>query len=109
MGLLTTIAALVAGALGLINLFTFIQFWRDKRAARRGDRRVPEATLLKLALMGGAPAAVLASRVLRHKTRKQPFVTHLYLVIGGQAALLGWWIWAGMPLPALAAAAMATR
>lgn len=51
-----------------------IAWTRDKSAARRRTRRTPERTLLALALVGGFPGAWLASRVVRHKTRKQSFL-----------------------------------
>lgn len=72
---------LVASAFVLaVNLLTAVRFWQDKRAAREGAWRVPEADLLGLALIGGSPAALIARRVLRHKTRKQPFSTRLQLI-----------------------------
>ena len=64
-----------------INALTFLAFWHDKRAAKWGNWRVPEKTLLMLALVGGSPAAIIASKILRHKTRKQPFKALLYFFI----------------------------
>jgi uncharacterized membrane protein YsdA (DUF1294 family) len=63
-----------------INLATFAAFAGDKRSA-------PERTLLTLAALGGTPAAFMAMESLRHKTRKQPFGTYLWLIGLGQAAL----------------------
>ncbi len=57
----------------VINFVTYLAFWIDKERARAGQYRVPERTLLLLALMGGSPSALLAQRRMRHKTRKQPF------------------------------------
>ena len=71
--------------LAAINLATWTAFAGDKRAAVRGDRRTPERTLLWLALLGGGPAAVAAQRILRHKTRKQPFRSLLVLIVLAQA------------------------
>lgn len=56
-----------------VNLLTFLLYALDKRAARRGGWRVPEATLLLLGFLGGTPAALLAQQVLRHKNRKRRF------------------------------------
>ena len=53
-------------ALLLINGWTVVRFWQDKRRAGQGARRIPEADLLGLALIGGTPGAYLARRVLRH-------------------------------------------
>jgi len=65
-----------------INVVTYGTFAHDKRAAARGDWRVPESTLLLMAFAGGSPGALLARRRLRHKTRKQPFSAVLYLIVG---------------------------
>ncbi|MFD1327042.1 DUF1294 domain-containing protein [Mycoplana ramosa] len=76
----------------LVNLTTFLVFWWDKEAARAGRWRIQESTLLGLALVGGSLGAVLAQRLLRHKTRKQPFRSLLNLIIGGHAVLALVWI-----------------
>ena len=80
--------ALGAIALLIVNLWTMLRFRQDKQRAIAGARRIPEATLLGLALIGGSPGALLARRWLRHKTRKQPFSTWLLLIAALQAAAL---------------------
>ena len=65
--------SVVLAALTAINLMTFIANWIDKRAAQAGARRTPEATLHLLELLGGWPAAWLAQRALRHKSRKERY------------------------------------
>lgn len=83
----------VAAALLLVNGWTVLRFWHDKRCAINGMRRVPEADLLGLAVIGGTPGAYLARHVFRHKTRKQPFSFHLHLIAVLQAGgLIGWFI-----------------
>lgn len=72
----------------LINGVTFAVFAYDKRASERRHRRVPEARLLGLAIAGGAAAAVLAQQALRHKTRKEPFWTRLWVIAGLQILAL---------------------
>lgn len=57
----------------LYNVVVFCVYWRDKVAARNGDWRVRESTLLWLSLFGGGIGAFLGQRLLRHKTRKPPF------------------------------------
>jgi uncharacterized membrane protein YsdA (DUF1294 family) len=63
-----------------VNLWTILRFWQDKKRAIAGERRIPESDLLGLALIGGSPGALLARHLFRHKTRKQPFSTKLYLI-----------------------------
>lgn len=45
----------------------------DKSAATTGKWRTSESTLLVMGLIGGWPGAVIAQKVLRHKTRKSSF------------------------------------
>ncbi|WP_323770418.1 DUF1294 domain-containing protein [Antarctobacter sp.] len=71
----------------LINLLTFALFGLDKRRSRRGLWRVPERTLLILALLGGSIGAKLGQRVFRHKTSKQPFAGFLNAVLLLQAVV----------------------
>ena len=74
--------------LAVINVMAFAVFAADKRAAGAGRRRTPERTLLGLAALGGSLGAVSAQRLLRHKTRKQPFAGELNLIVLGQLVLL---------------------
>ncbi|RYY23349.1 MAG: DUF1294 domain-containing protein [Sphingomonadales bacterium] len=84
------ILAAAGGALVLVNLWTIWRFRDDKHRATFGHRRIPESNLLGLALIGGTPGAFLARHVFRHKTRKQPFSTWLWLIAILQAgALIG--------------------
>lgn len=67
-------------ALSLANLVAFTLFAIDKARARTGGWRIPERTLLTAALFGGL-GAWLGQRLLRHKTRKQPFAAWLGLIL----------------------------
>ncbi len=66
--------------LALINLWEVILYWYDKRAAQSTRRRIPERTLHGLALVGATPAAYLASKWFRHKTKKQSFRAMFWLI-----------------------------
>ena len=76
----------------LINAWTVLRFWQDKQRAIAGERRISEGDLLGLALIGGSPGALLARHLFRHKTRKQPFSTQLFVIValqvGGLIGLL---------------------
>lgn len=65
------------GILLAINITAFVLFGMDKERALRERRRLPEAYLLWLALLGGAAGAIAGQQIFRHKTRKQPFRTLL--------------------------------
>ena len=85
----------IAATLIAINLIAFAAFGLDKAKATRGQYRIAEATLLTLALLGGTIGAYAGRSIFRHKTRKQPFNSHLFsiavlqmLALGG---LIGWW------------------
>ena len=60
-----------------INVFAFLAFEFDKRAAINGEWRIKESTLLTIAFLGGSSGALIGQQVLRHKTRKQPFRSYL--------------------------------
>ncbi|WP_312145834.1 DUF1294 domain-containing protein [Brevundimonas sp.] len=66
--------------LSIANLVAFSLFAIDKARARSAQRRIPERTLLLAALFGGVGAG-LGQRLLRHKTRKQPFAAWLSLIL----------------------------
>ena len=81
---------LIVPALLVLNLWTMLRFWQDKQRAMAGQRRIPEADLLSLALLGGSPGALIARKLFRHKTRKEPFSTQLLVIVALQlGAIIG--------------------
>lgn len=72
----------------LFNVVTFCLYWWDKEAARDGHWRVSEARLLQFAFLGGSLGAFAAQRLLRHKTRKEPFRTQLMAILVLHALLV---------------------
>lgn len=72
--------------LWMTNLWAFVMFAHDKRQARIGGRRVPEAELLQLTLIGGF-GAWLGQHILRHKTRKEPFRSNMGAMLVGHVVL----------------------
>ena len=75
----------VAAALIAVNFAAFAAFGIDKALAEAGARRISEAALLQLALIGGTPGAYAGRALFRHKTRKQPFSDRLHTIAGLQA------------------------
>lgn len=63
-----------------INVVTYLAYYLDKRASKRGSWRIPERTLHHFALIGGSPSALIAQKQLRHKTRKQSFKVTFWLI-----------------------------
>ena len=60
----------------VMSLVSFLVMGSDKRRAKQGARRVPEARLFLLALLGGGVGGLLGMYAFRHKTR------HLHFVLG---------------------------
>ena len=75
----------------LINGFAYLLYWADKRRALNGEYRIPEKSLLLVALLGGSLGALIACHTLRHKTRKQPFRTLLIGIAALQIGAAGYW------------------
>jgi len=75
------------------NGIAFVLMVIDKRRAETGDQRISESALLGWAFFGGAVGTVLASRLVRHKTRKQPFATWMLIWLWIEIILiLAWWL-----------------
>ena len=55
------------------SLLCILIYYMDKSAAVEGRWRVSESALLLLGLAGGWPGAIVAQRLLHHKTRKRSF------------------------------------
>lgn len=86
----------IATALIAMNFLAFAAFDLDKSRAERGDWRVSEGTLLRLALFGGTLGAYAGRALFRHKTRKQPFSSNLHMIAALQliaAAALTVFLW----------------
>ena len=78
----------------LINLAAFLSFCADKRRARRAAWRIPEKTLLLLALFGGSVGAIAGMRLFHHKTRHRLFRFGLPAIFLAHLALACWF---GLP------------
>lgn len=57
----------------VINLITFIVYGIDKYKAKKAKWRIPEATLLLMAAIGGSIGAWLGMKAWHHKTLHKKF------------------------------------
>lgn len=69
------------GIYSAMSMAAFITYALDKRAAARGEWRVAEGTLHALSLCCGWPGALLAQRLLRHKSVKPSFRRLYWLTV----------------------------
>lgn len=84
------IAKAFAIYLAAINVATFVVYGVDKLKARRGRRRISEAALLLLALLGGSLGAWLGMKAWHHKTLHKRFSYGIPLMMVCQAAVVLW-------------------
>ena len=65
--------SILVGYLAVINFTTWVAYGLDKGRAKSGKWRIPERTLLLLAMAGGSLGALAGMIMFRHKTRKPKF------------------------------------
>lgn len=70
-----------------INIATFFVYGIDKWKARRSKWRIPESTLLTLAVLGGSIGAFIGMRTWHHKTMHNKFKYGVPLIINLQVVL----------------------
>jgi uncharacterized membrane protein YsdA (DUF1294 family) len=97
---ITLVVTVLAGKLSPVVLWlylgasvvAFFAYWVDKAAARRDRWRTPEGTLHLYALFGGWPGALLAQRVLRHKSSKVKFQRVYWATVIINCLALAWFV-----------------
>lgn len=74
----------------LINAAGFVLMLADKHKARKNLWRIPEATLLCVALFGGSIGSLFGIYAFRHKTRRLKFTVGIPVILAIQliAAIL---------------------
>ena len=73
----------------LVNAVAFLAMGLDKRLAKiEGARRIPEKTLLGLAVIGGSVGAIFGMKLFRPKTLHNQFRYGLPLILIVQLVLL---------------------
>lgn len=76
--------------LTIINAAGFLLMLIDKQKARRGAWRIPEATLIWVAILGGSIGSLIGMHLFRHKTRHLKFLLGIPLILFAQLGLVIW-------------------
>ena len=71
-----------------LNIVTFLVYGIDKIKAKQKIRRIREASLLVLAVLGGSIGALLGMYVWHHKTKHKKFKYGLPLILLAQIAII---------------------
>lgn len=74
----------------IINALGFFLMLSDKRKAIKKKWRVPEATLMWVAALGGSIGSLLGMYTFRHKTRHPKFYIGIPVILILQLAVAGW-------------------
>lgn len=82
--------AVVLLHVALASVVAFLVFGIDKRRSKFEGRRVAESTLLGLAFLGGAPGAMAAMSLFRHKTQKRVFKFGVPVALFAHVVIVGW-------------------
>lgn len=62
----------------------------DKQKARKNLWRIPESTLLTVAILGGSVGCLVGMRLFHHKTRKPKFYIGIPVILAMQLILGGY-------------------
>ena len=74
----------------IINIVAFAAFGIDKFKAKKGQWRIPEATLLLLALLGGSIGSLAGMYFFHHKTKHKKFTILVPVFLILQICLLAY-------------------
>ena len=74
----------------IASIIAFLAYAFDKSAARNGQWRTQESTLHLFALIGGWPGALVAQKLLRHKSKKQSFLVVFWVTVMLNCGALIW-------------------
>ena len=68
----------------IINAMGFLIMLADKKKAQRGRWRIPERTLMAVAILGGSIGSLLGIKLFRHKTMHPKFTIGIPLILALQ-------------------------
>ena len=76
-----------------INVITLVVYIADKIKAKRHMWRIPESTLLSLAIIGGSISAPIDIFVIRHKSQHPKFRIGVPIIFILQLTVAYWILW----------------
>ena len=71
----------------LVNAVAFFLMLADKQKAKKKQWRIPEATLMSSALIGGSIGALAGMYTFRHKTKHPKFTVGIPLILAVQVGI----------------------
>lgn len=71
----------------IVNAAGFLVMTADKLLAKKKARRIPERTLMGLALLGGSIGVLTAMYAVRHKTKHMKFVIGVPAILAAQIGI----------------------
>ena len=77
----------------LVNAVAFLLMLIDKQKAKKKKWRIPEATLIGSAAIGGSIGALAGMYTFRHKTKHPKFTVGIPVILVLQLILAGVIVW----------------
>ena len=74
----------------IINATGFVLMLVDKFKAKKNLWRIPEATLMTVAALGGSIGSLIGMYTVRHKTKHLKFTLGIPLILAVQVVLVVW-------------------
>ena len=72
----------------IINALGFLLMLIDKYKARKNLWRIPEASLITFAIIGGSIGSLIGMRLFRHKTKHPKFAIGIPIILALQIFLI---------------------
>lgn len=76
--------------IAIINILTFFMYGIDKWKAQMSKWRIPETTLLGMAMIGGSIGAWIGMKIWHHKTLHKKFQYGVPVIIIVQLVCIGY-------------------
>lgn len=74
----------------IINAAGFLLMLVDKHKAKKNLWRIPEATLMTVAALGGSVGSLIGMYTVRHKTKHPKFTLGIPLILAVQLVVITW-------------------